>query len=151
MRLDPAHTDMGDGHLPPAAPTEGGVGVRPSPALSPPAPGRVGDTGQGPRVLTADPSPVAGGLAAFRAFLQSEYSEENIDFWVSCEEYKRLTSPAELSPRARKIYEEFISVQATKEVGPRAQTWVAVRFPGLAGHWVEGKTAQGSLIVTPTP
>ncbi|KAL2301706.1 hypothetical protein Nmel_011097, partial [Mimus melanotis] len=57
-----------------------------------------------------------GGLATFRAFLKSEYSEENIEFWVSCEEYKKTKSPAKLSPKARKIYDEFISVQATKEV-----------------------------------
>ncbi|XP_003208663.1 regulator of G-protein signaling 4 isoform X1 [Meleagris gallopavo] len=56
------------------------------------------------------------GLAAFRAFLKSEYSEENIEFWVSCEDYKKTKSPAKLSPKARKIYDEFISVQATKEV-----------------------------------
>ncbi|KAM7161557.1 regulator of G-protein signaling 4 [Macrochelys suwanniensis] len=56
------------------------------------------------------------GLAAFRAFLKSEYSEENIEFWVSCEEYKKTKSPAKLSPKARKIYDEFISVQATREV-----------------------------------
>ncbi|NWJ08318.1 RGS4 protein, partial [Crypturellus undulatus] len=56
------------------------------------------------------------GLAAFRAFLKSEYSEENIEFWVSCEDYKKTKSPAKLSPKARKIYNEFISVQATREV-----------------------------------
>uniref|UniRef100_A0A8D2B6P6 RGS domain-containing protein n=1 Tax=Sciurus vulgaris TaxID=55149 RepID=A0A8D2B6P6_SCIVU len=39
------------------------------------------------------------GLAAFRAFLKSEYSEENIDFWVSCEEYRKTKSPAKLSPK----------------------------------------------------
>ncbi|XP_016065963.1 PREDICTED: regulator of G-protein signaling 4 isoform X1 [Miniopterus natalensis] len=66
------------------------------------------------------------GLAAFRAFLKSEYSEENIDFWISCEEYKKIKSPSKLSPKAKKIYDEFISVQATKEVnldsGTRAET-----------------------------
>ncbi|KAB0366012.1 hypothetical protein FD754_010168 [Muntiacus muntjak] len=56
------------------------------------------------------------GLAAFKAFLKSEYSEENIDFWISCEEYKKIKSPSKLSPKAKKIYNEFISVQATKEV-----------------------------------
>ncbi|XP_006014932.1 regulator of G-protein signaling 4 [Alligator sinensis] len=56
------------------------------------------------------------GLAAFRAFLKSEYSEENIEFWVSCEDYKKTKSPAKLSTKARKIYDEFISVQATREV-----------------------------------
>lgn len=56
------------------------------------------------------------GLAAFKAFLKSEYSAENIDFWVSCEEYKKTKSPSKLSPKAQKIYNEFISVQAAKEV-----------------------------------
>lgn len=56
------------------------------------------------------------GLAAFKAFLKSEYSEENIDFWISCEEYKKIKCPSKLSPKAQKIYNEFISVQATKEV-----------------------------------
>lgn len=59
---------------------------------------------------------IIGGLAAFKAFLKSEYSEENIDFWISCEEYKKIKSPSKLSPKAKKIYNEFISVQATKEV-----------------------------------
>ncbi|XP_066117114.1 regulator of G-protein signaling 4 isoform X1 [Saccopteryx bilineata] len=56
------------------------------------------------------------GLAAFRAFLKFEYSEENIDFWISCEEYKKIKSPSKLGPKAKRIYDEFISVQATKEV-----------------------------------
>ncbi|KAF6293643.1 regulator of G protein signaling 4 [Rhinolophus ferrumequinum] len=56
------------------------------------------------------------GLAAFKAFLKSEYSEENIDFWVSCEEYKKIKSPSKRTPQAQKIYNEFISVQAAKEV-----------------------------------
>lgn len=71
--------------------------------------------------LTCFSEPSVGGLAAFRAFLKSEYSEENIEFWVSCEEYKKTKSPAKLSPKARKIYDEFISVQATKEVRGQRQ------------------------------
>ncbi|XP_006887432.1 PREDICTED: regulator of G-protein signaling 4 [Elephantulus edwardii] len=62
------------------------------------------------------------GLAAFKTFLKSEYSEENIDFWISCEEYKKIKSPSKLSPKAKKIYNEFISVQATKEVNLDACT-----------------------------
>ncbi|KAM5236698.1 regulator of G-protein signaling 4 [Ctenodactylus gundi] len=56
------------------------------------------------------------GLSAFRAFLKSEFSEENIDFWISCEEYKKIKSPYKLHHKAKKIYNEFISVHATKEV-----------------------------------
>ncbi|XP_075438952.1 regulator of G-protein signaling 4 [Ascaphus truei] len=55
------------------------------------------------------------GLTAFRSFLQSEYSEENIEFWLACENYKG-KSPATLPAKAQQIYEDFISVEATREV-----------------------------------
>uniref|UniRef100_A0A8C5PV56 Regulator of G protein signaling 4 n=1 Tax=Leptobrachium leishanense TaxID=445787 RepID=A0A8C5PV56_9ANUR len=56
------------------------------------------------------------GLAAFRSFLQSEYSEENLDFYLACEEYKKLKNAAKLPIKAQKIYEDYISVEATREV-----------------------------------
>ncbi|CAH2311788.1 regulator of G- signaling 4 [Pelobates cultripes] len=56
------------------------------------------------------------GVQAFRSFLQSEYSEENLDFWLACENYKKLKNPAKLPINAQKIYEDFISVEATREV-----------------------------------
>ncbi|XP_067892603.1 regulator of G-protein signaling 8-like [Heterodontus francisci] len=62
------------------------------------------------------------GLAAFRAFLRSEYSEENIEFWLACEDYKKTKSPAKLTSKAKKIYSEFIDVQAPKEVNIDFQT-----------------------------
>ncbi|XP_039524675.1 regulator of G-protein signaling 21 isoform X2 [Pimephales promelas] len=36
-------------------------------------------------------------LAAFHSFLQSEFSAENIEFWLACREYKRMTSSGRLS------------------------------------------------------
>ncbi|KAM9479380.1 regulator of G-protein signaling 8 isoform 2-T2 [Salvelinus alpinus] len=36
------------------------------------------------------------GLAAFRAFLKTEFSDENIEFWMACEEYKKIKTPAKL-------------------------------------------------------
>ncbi|XP_078387697.1 regulator of G-protein signaling 5-like [Cetorhinus maximus] len=56
------------------------------------------------------------GVAAFRAFLRSEFSEENIDFWLACEEYKNTKTGSKLTLKAQKIYDEFIKVQAPKEV-----------------------------------
>ncbi|XP_078091008.1 regulator of G-protein signaling 4-like [Mustelus asterias] len=56
------------------------------------------------------------GVAAFRAFLRSEFSEENIDFWLACEEYKNTKAGSKLPLKAQKIYEEFVKVQAPKEV-----------------------------------
>ncbi|XP_076870890.1 regulator of G-protein signaling 8 [Brachyhypopomus gauderio] len=56
------------------------------------------------------------GLAMFRAFLKTEYSDENIEFWLTCEDYKRIKSPVKLVSKANKIYMEFIDVQAPREV-----------------------------------
>ena len=56
------------------------------------------------------------GLAAFRAFLKSEFCEENIEFWLACEDFKKTKSPQKLSSKARKIYTDFIEKEAPKEV-----------------------------------
>ncbi|XP_058877278.1 regulator of G-protein signaling 16-like, partial [Acipenser ruthenus] len=56
------------------------------------------------------------GLAAFRAFLKSEFSEENIEFWLACEDYKNTKSSAKLSSKAKNIYEEYFENDAPKEV-----------------------------------
>ncbi|KAF5899057.1 Regulator of G-protein signaling 8, partial [Clarias magur] len=56
------------------------------------------------------------GLSAFRAFLKTEFSDENIDFWLACEDYKKIKSPAKMVSKANKIYKEFIDVQSPKEV-----------------------------------
>ncbi|XP_039591427.1 regulator of G-protein signaling 4 [Polypterus senegalus] len=62
------------------------------------------------------------GVAAFNAFLKSEFSEENIEFWVACEEYKKITSPAKMITKAKKIYEQFVAVQSPKEVNLDSST-----------------------------
>ncbi|XP_015211161.1 regulator of G-protein signaling 5-like [Lepisosteus oculatus] len=56
------------------------------------------------------------GLVTFRSFLRSEFSEENIEFWMACEDFKKTKSPTKLATKAKKIYEEFIQTEAPKEV-----------------------------------
>ncbi|KAL1272730.1 hypothetical protein QQF64_028592 [Cirrhinus molitorella] len=56
------------------------------------------------------------GLAAFRTFLKTEFSDENIEFWLACEDYKKIKSPAKMMSKANKIYKEFIDVHAPREV-----------------------------------
>ncbi|XP_051869108.1 regulator of G-protein signaling 5-like [Pristis pectinata] len=56
------------------------------------------------------------GLATFKTFLQSEHSEENIEFWMACEDYKATKSPIKLASKAKKIYEDFIEKEAPKEI-----------------------------------
>ncbi|XP_030629906.1 regulator of G-protein signaling 5b [Chanos chanos] len=56
------------------------------------------------------------GLYAFRAFLLSEYSEENIAFYLACEDYKNTKTSSKLCAKAKQIYEEFIGCDAPREV-----------------------------------
>ncbi|XP_070614466.1 LOW QUALITY PROTEIN: regulator of G-protein signaling 3-like [Erythrolamprus reginae] len=56
------------------------------------------------------------GVAAFRSFLRTEFSEENLDFWLACEEYKNIKSQAKMVAKARTIFTEYIAVQSCKEV-----------------------------------
>ncbi|KAM8838746.1 regulator of G-protein signaling 5b [Synchiropus picturatus] len=55
------------------------------------------------------------GLCLFRAFLISEFSEENISFYLACEDY-RSSKPSKMGGKAKKIFEEFISSDAPREV-----------------------------------
>lgn len=56
------------------------------------------------------------GLDAFRTFLKSEFSEENVEFWLACEDFKKTESAEKLVSKAKVIYSEFIEADAPKEV-----------------------------------
>uniref|UniRef100_A0A8C0J2C6 Regulator of G-protein signaling 8 n=1 Tax=Chelonoidis abingdonii TaxID=106734 RepID=A0A8C0J2C6_CHEAB len=62
------------------------------------------------------------GVAAFRTFLKTEFSEENLEFWLACEEFKKTRSTTKLASKAHRIFEEFIDVQAPREVNIDFQT-----------------------------
>ncbi|XP_064416759.1 regulator of G-protein signaling 4-like isoform X2 [Latimeria chalumnae] len=66
------------------------------------------------------------GLLAFRAFLCMEFSEENVDFWVACEDFKKTQGQSKLTLKAKKIYEEYIAIKAPKEVNLDSLTREAV-------------------------
>lgn len=61
-------------------------------------------------------SSFTGGQVAFRDFLKSEFSEENLDFWLACQEFQTSDSPEERTRRAARIYEEFISDESPRQV-----------------------------------
>ncbi|XP_013781190.1 regulator of G-protein signaling 3-like [Limulus polyphemus] len=65
------------------------------------------------------------GSSLFKAFLSREFSEENIEFWLACEEFKK-TRSNKLPSKARKIYSDFVAVQAPKEVNLDSTTRMAV-------------------------
>uniref|UniRef100_A0A8C5SJH0 RGS domain-containing protein n=1 Tax=Laticauda laticaudata TaxID=8630 RepID=A0A8C5SJH0_LATLA len=62
------------------------------------------------------------GRAAFHAFLKSEFSEENLDFWLACEDYRKLRGCDKLQESAKKIFDQYITIQAPKEVNLDSQT-----------------------------
>ena len=66
-------------------------------------------------------SSFSGSLAKFNQFLMSEYSEENLEFWMSVEQYKCLDSPLERQQKAKQIYETFVSECSMKQVNMEAR------------------------------
>jgi hypothetical protein len=58
---------------------------------------------------------IIDGSALFRAFLSREFSEENIEFWIACEEFKK-SRQSKMPNKARKIFDDFLAIRAPKEV-----------------------------------
>ncbi|KAM4860739.1 regulator of G-protein signaling 18 [Thomomys bottae] len=56
------------------------------------------------------------GLDAFTSFLKTEFSEENIEFWIACEDFKKSEDPQQIKLKAKAIYERFIQKDAPQEV-----------------------------------
>uniref|UniRef100_A0A4W5NX47 Regulator of G protein signaling 18 n=1 Tax=Hucho hucho TaxID=62062 RepID=A0A4W5NX47_9TELE len=56
------------------------------------------------------------GVETFSQFLRTEFSEENIEFWLACEEYKTIDSEIRLISKAKHMYSVFIEAEAPKEV-----------------------------------
>ncbi|XP_068096054.1 regulator of G-protein signaling 5 [Hyperolius riggenbachi] len=76
------------------------------------------------------------GLSAFQTFLKMEFSEENIEFWMACEDYRKTKSPAKMALKAKKIYEEFIQTEAPREVN--------------IDHFTKGVTMKNLVELSPT-
>eukprot|EP00058_Branchiostoma_floridae_P008086 XP_002593574.1 hypothetical protein BRAFLDRAFT_88146 [Branchiostoma floridae] len=58
------------------------------------------------------------GRIIFREFLKTEYSEENMMFWLACEDLKeeKPENQSAIEEKARQIYEDYISILSPKEV-----------------------------------
>lgn len=59
---------------------------------------------------------VKGGQTVFLDFLKSEFCDENLEFWLACEEFKSFDTAEEVTRRATRIYEEFVRADAPKQV-----------------------------------
>ncbi|XP_022068982.1 regulator of G-protein signaling 21-like [Acanthochromis polyacanthus] len=67
------------------------------------------------------------GMSIFQAFLKSEFSDENIEFWVVCEDYKKIKSSFRMSSRAKKIFKRYIQAEAPREINIDHKTREVIR------------------------
>ncbi|XP_037081303.1 regulator of G-protein signaling 8-like [Pollicipes pollicipes] len=61
------------------------------------------------------------GVALFKGFLSQEFADENLEFWLAVEDFKK-TRHCKLPARAQQIYNEFLAAQAPKEINIDSST-----------------------------
>lgn len=61
------------------------------------------------------------GVELFSQFLRKEFSEENIEFWLACEEFKTIDSETKMLSKAKYIYTIFCEPDSPKEVRSRSR------------------------------
>ncbi|KAI2807240.1 Regulator of G protein signaling domain [Blomia tropicalis] len=49
------------------------------------------------------------GQAAFLEFLKKEFNDENLQFWLQCQQFKKIKNKKQLKKCSEKIYSQFIS------------------------------------------
>ncbi|XP_028741493.1 regulator of G-protein signaling 10 isoform X2 [Peromyscus leucopus] len=62
------------------------------------------------------------GVTKFREFLKKEFSEENVLFWLACEDFKKMEDEKQMHVKAREIYMTFLSNKATSQVNVEGQS-----------------------------
>ncbi|AWP04416.1 putative regulator of G-protein signaling 21-like [Scophthalmus maximus] len=82
------------------------------------------------------------GIKIFQAFLKSEFSDENIEFWQVCEDYKKTKSSFRMSSRAKKIFKCYIQAEAPREINIDHKTRDLIRWNIKAPTTVCFDTAQ---------
>ncbi|XP_051929600.1 regulator of G-protein signaling 4 [Hippocampus zosterae] len=61
------------------------------------------------------------GRSSFTDFLMSEFSQENMQFWLACEDFKK-TPTCELETKAKFIYGRYVAQDSPNEVNLDAAT-----------------------------
>ncbi|KAM4642678.1 regulator of G-protein signaling 13 [Discoglossus pictus] len=67
------------------------------------------------------------GPAVYTAYLKSEYSDENIDFWYACESYRNITSQWRRMIKAKKLYKMYIKPNSAREINIDSPTREALK------------------------
>ncbi len=51
-----------------------------------------------------------------KEFLKKEFSEENIDFWVICENYKKISDVNEMKKEAERIWHLYLDTSSSHQI-----------------------------------
>uniref|UniRef100_A0A8C6HYK0 Regulator of G-protein signalling 10 n=1 Tax=Mus spicilegus TaxID=10103 RepID=A0A8C6HYK0_MUSSI len=62
------------------------------------------------------------GVQRFREFLKKEFSEENVLFWLACEDFKKMEDRKQMQEKAKEIYMTFLSNKASSQVNVEGQS-----------------------------
>ncbi|KAM6185463.1 regulator of G-protein signaling 10 isoform 3-T3 [Rhynchocyon petersi] len=55
-------------------------------------------------------------------FLKKEFSEENVLFWLACEDFKKTQDKKQMQEKAKEIYNTFLSSKASSQVNVEGQS-----------------------------
>ncbi|NXM13924.1 RGS13 protein, partial [Ploceus nigricollis] len=56
------------------------------------------------------------GPIIYKTYLKTEHSDENIEFWLACEAYKKIKSQRKRISMARKLFTSYIQPQAPNKI-----------------------------------
>uniref|UniRef100_A0A3P9KKE5 Regulator of G protein signaling 13 n=1 Tax=Oryzias latipes TaxID=8090 RepID=A0A3P9KKE5_ORYLA len=68
------------------------------------------------------------GMKVFQAFLKSEFSDENLEFWLVCEQFKKMKHSFRLSSRAKKIFKSYVQAEAPREINIDQKTRELIKW-----------------------
>ncbi|XP_077192407.1 regulator of G-protein signaling 13 [Paroedura picta] len=66
------------------------------------------------------------GRIIYRSYLRTEYSDENIEFWLACESFKKIASQKKRISVAQKLFQDYIQPQAPREINIDSPTREAI-------------------------
>lgn len=84
------------------------------------------------------------GRNSFRQFLRTEFSEENMLFWLACDEFSKEANKSVVEEKARGIYEDYISILSPKEVRRLSISALLLKLCWFQG-WIWAMTCPGSF------
>ncbi|XP_008260444.1 regulator of G-protein signaling 19 [Oryctolagus cuniculus] len=87
---------------------------------------------------------IPAGRSVSRAFLRTEYSEENMLFWLACEELKAVGNQHVVDEKVRLIYEDYVSILSLKKVSldSRVREGINRKMQEPSAHTFDGAQLQ---------